>query len=167
MTAVRESASVCQTVRGLQIITAAMIMAVLIFLAVVLVVEIDASELEEADRQVRELLTYVAAGFAVVVLMGLAIVVPRFDPVVRRALADAAADTLDRRLAQSLFTRNIMIVAMLESAGLFNLVVYMLERGALSLAAAGLVVLIMAAQFPSGDRAARWIERQKRLLEQS
>ncbi len=167
MTSVRESASVSQTVRGLQIITAAMIMAALIFLAVVLVVELDASELGDGDRQVREILTYVAAGFAVVVLTGLAIAAPRIDPLIRRTLTNVVADTLDRRLAQSLLTRNIIILAMLESAGLFNLVIYMLERGALSLAVTGLVVLIMAAQFPTADRASQWIERQKRLLESS
>ncbi len=99
MTSVRESASVSQTVRGLQIITAAMIMAALIFLAVVLVVELDASELGDGDRQVREILTYVAAGFAVVVLTGLAIAAPRIDPLIRRTLTNVVADTLDRRLA--------------------------------------------------------------------
>jgi len=56
---------------------------------------------------------------------------------------------------------------MLEGAALFNLIAYFLEHHMLSLAAAGLLMLIMAAQFPSADRVSRWIEHQKRLLETS
>jgi drug/metabolite transporter (DMT)-like permease len=162
----RKDLSVAQTVRSGQIITAAMVFGMLAFLAVVLVV--NRPDQATAETTVRTpLLTYTAAAFALLTLLVLAVIVSRIDPFIRRKLASqAAADDL-QRLAQALLTRSIVILAMLEGAALFNLVAYFLERGVLSLAAAGLLMLIMAAQFPSADRATRWIERQRKLLEQA
>jgi len=82
----RRNLSVAQTVRFGQFITAAMLLAVLAFLAVVLVVDLpDQTAGKPADPT--HILTYTAAAFALMILMILAVIVPRIDPFIRRTVA--------------------------------------------------------------------------------
>jgi hypothetical protein len=62
-------------------------------------------------------------------------------------------------LLPAFMTGQIVRLAMLEGAAFLNLIAYMLEGKALSLAAAAVLVLLMIAAYPTEGRVRGWLER--------
>ncbi|MCG8409437.1 MAG: hypothetical protein MI923_29885 [Phycisphaerales bacterium] len=135
-------------------------MSVLLLLAVVLVLRKQGAERPEVP-----VVSYLAASLGPVVLMISLILAPSLDSQARKAAATQDRDQIDLHLARGLVSKNIMLVALLEGAAIANLIVFMLEDRLLCLAVGGAVLLAMAAHFPTMDHAARWIERQKQLIQ--
>ena len=65
-------------------------------------------------------------------------------------------------LAQAFQIETIVTYAIYEGAGFFNLIVVILEGGLLPLAVAGVILLLMAARFPTRLKFVSWLERQVR-----
>ena len=62
-------------------------------------------------------------------------------------------------------TRMIVGMAVLEGAAFFNLVAYMMASRWWNLAAAGVLLLLMAAMFPTKNKLEQWVHDQLQLME--
>ncbi|MGO8689208.1 MAG: hypothetical protein ACLQLG_06205 [Thermoguttaceae bacterium] len=168
--------AVGQFTLALQIIVAALVAGVLFFLAVVLLVVRPAIHPPG-------ILTAVAVVFAGMMVVARA-VVPRAVVAMarRRILAgtfqlpgrgpwgnqgqDIAADDDGRRLLAVYQQKTIMGAAMLEGCAFLAAIVYLAEGSLPSLALAAVLLVGIAAHFPTRGRITDWIQRQLELLEQ-
>jgi hypothetical protein len=62
-------------------------------------------------------------------------------------------------------TRMIVGMALLEGAAFFNLVAYMISARWWNLAAAGVLLLLLAAMFPTKNKLEQWVHDQLQLME--
>ena len=69
------------------------------------------------------------------------------------------------RLYGAYQTRLIVALALLEGAAFFNLIAYMLAARWWNLAAAGVLLLMMAAAFPTRTKLEQWVHDQLQLME--
>lgn len=69
------------------------------------------------------------------------------------------------KLLLALQAKTILEGALLEGAGFFAIVAYLIEGHVWTLAMAGLLVTIILIPFPSYDRAENWVRQQWELLE--
>lgn len=147
------------------VVIGAMILGILVFLGFVLLTH-ERADFAAADSSGTPAISYAAAGFTLAALLATAILLLKSDGLVGRMVAATQGKlALEVAMARALLVRGILIAAPLEAAALFNLVAYLLEGRALSIGATGVILLALASQFPTPDRASRWIERQKRRLE--
>jgi hypothetical protein len=70
------------------------------------------------------------------------------------------------KLVQVLVSQTILAASIMESAVLLSLVAYFLEQSPLSLTLAVLLILALAAYFPTADKIETWLDEQMRLLEE-
>lgn len=155
-----------QTVRTLKIILAAMCMGLLTFTGVVLFIK----PLGPVDNLAPIVLA--ALGFAALMLLARA-AVPRLvvngqvAAIARRDDREAEVVESDawrsqrKQLAAAYMTASIVAGALLEGAGFFNLVAYMLEGNPLNLGAAAVMIAVILSGMPSLHRVAEWIDRQQ------
>lgn len=154
-------------VRVLQIIVAAITLGPVIFLGVVLAMPPGA---KPGGGNIS--LTYLACGAAAAAVLARLVVPPLLVRGFRRQIAagawpppgagnSPAAPLSDAgKLAAVNTVRTIVSVAILEGAAFFLIVAYQTERNPLSLGPAVLLVLMIAAHFPTRGRVADWVEMQ-------
>jgi hypothetical protein len=168
-----ESAIVGQRVRTLQIIIGTMFAGAAAFLVVTLVIE------PPKPPSGAGILTYVALAYGVVAVV-VRLVLPPFlhqDTLRRlvrdeRELADlggpAAGATVVTDvdvLCNRLTIVTIITGALIEGAALLAIVAYLIDRTRLSLAAAGVLLVILAAGIPTRAGARSWLDVQQRRLD--
>lgn len=119
------------------------------------------------------LLTYLALAVILPNLIAYAVVPNLQIAAIRRRLARGETGSLgDVPLSDTpgswyavYQTRLILRLALLEGTTFFLLLAYLLEGQAISLVAAGLLMLGIAAHFPSKAAADNWMETQRELLQ--
>jgi hypothetical protein len=153
-----QRSEIATLVRTMQIIVGALILGVANFAAIVVFMSRPGQAPPANDR----LLTYLSAGCAVVSVLASFIVPRLMAGPVRKSMASAEKpdNASVRPLAQVFQTLLIVRCAILEGAAFFCLVAFMLEHDMIALAAAGLVTLLLAAQFPTASRLEAWIENE-------
>lgn len=160
-------------IRVLQILVASVAMGPVAFLGYALFMA------EQGDQDGAVFMTYLACGAAAA-----AVAARLFVPSVvvrsqRRQIAAGvwsppgqsdnshAAPTTDAgKLAAVYAARTTIAVAILEAAAFFLVLAFLLERNPLALAAAVLLMIVIAAHFPTQTRAVEWVERQLRQLDE-
>jgi hypothetical protein len=170
--------------RTLQIVIAALTTGCLIFMVIALfLVQIRPGA--AAGNEVPPMITYLALGFAGVAVVA-RIVLPRMiESSARKSIADGTwqfpagnqnSDQLTERLERLgdagkllavLNTRTIIAGAILEGSAFFALVAYLVEHSPLALAAAIVMILGVALNFPTVSGVTRWIEDQLAAIEQA
>ena len=162
-------------VRTLQIIIGAMVAGCGMFLVIVLVIAGGSSKV--SDPPVITYLACTVAAAAVVahlIIPGIVVAQARRKIVagtwniVQRNQPPTSADGAEQddvgKLTQWFMVRTIIVAVILEGPVFFLLVAHMLEHSPLSLVLAVVLILALAAQFPTHSRVDRWIEDQTRLL---
>jgi hypothetical protein len=156
-----------------QIIVAALIMGVVIFLAIILLfVPAQAAMIPAgggaplpapADSAL-PLITYVALAMCLADL-ALSFVVPKLvvanarKQIAReKAPKDKGGDTA--ALAQIYQTQLIIGAAMLEGGAFFAAIAFMLERKPIAAGMTLVLLIVLAARFPTRDRIVAWLEQQ-------
>jgi hypothetical protein len=162
-------------VRVLQIIFAALVMGVCMFLGVVLLLEIDLPGEVLPDQP---FLTYFAAGTAALAIVAWGVVPGMIAGRVRDMIAcgkvptsafcqERAAELGDvGALGAAYQARAITGAAILEGAAFFNLVAYMIEAQPINVAAAVVLVVVMLAAIPTYGRAEAWVDHELTTIEQ-
>jgi hypothetical protein len=165
-------------VRTLQIIVGALLSGCLLFLGIVLVVAGG-----PGNSPNRPMLTYAACAIAAAAVVARAVIPGIIVAQARRRILDGvwnaaqgdraagSAGSLDQngdagKLAQILMLRTIVAAAILEGAVFLLLIAYLVERWPLSLAFAVVLLVALAALFPTHSRAAGWMQEQMRLLDE-
>jgi hypothetical protein len=165
-------------VRTLQIIVAALIVGCGMFMAIVLVVAGSSSKV--ADPPV---ITYIALAMAAgavaarLIIPGIIVAQAR-----RRILSDAQITAQGQpparktrsteqnndtsKLIQMFLVKTIVAAAILEGAAFFSLIAHLVEHSPLSLYAAIVLIVALAAHFPTQARVDGWIDDQTRLLDE-
>ena len=167
-------------VRTLQIIVGALTAGSVVFLIVAIVLS-GAIAVEAGNTPI---LTYVALGFAAMVLLARPIVSNIIVATGRSRIAKgtwqppggqqanrAMSELLERmgdagKLVVINQVRTIVAGALLEGAAFLLLVVYLAEHSWISLAVAIVFILTLAMHFPTRQRLIAWIENQLAVLEQ-
>ncbi len=167
-------------VRTLQFIVAALAMGVILFLALVLFLGLGKeTPADDTDRQ--PIITYVALAYGLAAFVAGPVVSTVIATASRRKLAagqprpDAPAPTTadpaaGRSLTEGLtgifVVKTIIAAAVYEGAALFLCVAYMLDCNPLSAILAALLAVGILMQIPTRDRAQRWLDDQRRQVEQ-
>ena len=159
-------ATFATSVRTMQIIAAALMMGVLMFLGVVLIT--TAGKFDGNP----EFITIIAAGFAFLMLVNHFVIPPI---IIRAQLKQAVAAGMHQKQDDEKIleccgvyqTQLIVGFALLGRAAFFNLVAMMVEHCAGSIAVVTLLLLLMAAKFPTRDKVSYWIQdklRERQLM---
>lgn len=112
------------------------------------------------------IISYLAAGMGgMMIVMSMALPAS-FDSGIRRrlSLTGPRQDGPDA-LLRAYFIRNVLLVAMLEGAAIFNLTAAYIEFQMITPLVVGMLLIFMGLQIPSVDRVNRWIRLQSRLME--
>jgi hypothetical protein len=141
-----------------QLVSAALIMGVLMFLGVVLVIiRGDVKGPQDAG-----LLTKIAGGFA-----ALMVVNHWFLPglVVQAMVTAISRETLTPevrldRLGNAFRTQLIIAIALLEGAAMFSLITVIVEKNVISLGVAVFLVILMLIRFPTQTRFTWWVQER-------
>lgn len=157
-------------VRVLQIIVAAMVAGLMLFLAIAVFMPTNQPEGEP-------ILTYIAAGFAALAVLA-RLAVPRAvvaqgrRKVVQQLATESSSDSastsgdIENKIAALLMTKTIIGAAILEGATLFLLIAHLVEKSPITLGLAVALIVSMALQLPTQSSAADWIDNQRRLIEE-
>ena len=166
--------------RTCQIIVAALIMGVVIFLAIILLFLPAQGLMAPAPgggapgpapaEPALPLITYIAVAIGLADL-ALSFVVPSFSVAkLRRQIARGELPKIKGddtgALAQVYQTQLIIGAAMLEGGAFFAAIAYMLERQTMAAAMALVLLVVLAARFPTGDRIRAWLDHQLGLLQE-
>ena len=170
MSQLDDEAVIGPRVRTMQIILAALVMGVLLFLVVAVALRAGG----QVPAPPNDVLLPIALGFAALAAV-VSVIVPR--QIVaggRRMIArgsspagtptPAAGDT--ERLCGLYQTQLIVSAALLEGPAFFLLIVYLLQGDVLALAMVGVLLAAMAAKFPTRGRVERFLSEQHDLLAQ-
>jgi hypothetical protein len=146
-------------VRTMQIIVGALVLGVMNFAAIAILIP-----LEGPPNQ--PFISYLAVGAAVCAIVAAFLVPTVIIGALRRSFAGDQETTDVRPIAQTYQTLLIIRAAILEGAIFFCLVSYLLERQVIALAAAGVLCVLLLAQFPTLSRVSAWIENELVVAEQ-
>lgn len=165
-------------VRTSQIIVAAMVVGCAVFLVIVLAIAgVPGNPPERSD------LTYIMLAVAAAMVLA-RVIVPRIVVAQARrkiregtwmalqgdmpaAIGDSAWQDSDAgKLAMVLMLRTILATAILEGATFFLLVAYLIEQSPLCLMLAVVLIVALAAHFPTGSSCSAWMKEQLRLLDE-
>lgn len=156
-------ASLHRRVKTMQLIAAAVLMGLAVF--VVIVTFLVQDQPPEAGRV--PFVTYLGL-FLLAAMVPLALLLPA---VALRGPLEAAlrqAVTIDEPLLARLLairqTQLILALAPLEAAGFFNGIAYLLERDALALGGALGALVVMATRFPTFASLSTWLDRQEQAI---
>ncbi len=152
-----------QVGRMSQIIVGALMMGVVMFGVVVLVV-LQPGRAQPAPNPQTPLLAWMSAG-AAAVMLGLRIVLPGIVSSAPTRQALEAGGDLREALAPVYQMKVIVGNAMLEGVAFFCLISYLIEGQSISLAAAGAMLAVMAATFPSQGQFEQWVDQTRRSQE--
>jgi hypothetical protein len=173
-----QKAALLPVTRTLQIIVAALASGLAMFFVVVVFI---ASAGQKGVGAGSLLITYVAIG-AAFFAMSVALVLPGVIAGKQRQAIASGKAALTSQLRHALppsaefrdlgslvvayHTRVIIYGTLLEGAGFFNLVAYMIERQTASLVIASFLLLMILSQFPTTSRLENWIENEMRTIDQ-
>lgn len=158
-------------VRSMQIIVGALALGIINFLLIVVFV-IRPQALGGPAGET--LLTYLSLGVAAVAVAASFIVPMVLGGSMRNSLPDSstASNTAAAKgdanilpLVQVYQTLLIIKCAILEGAAFFCLIAHMIERQTITLAIAGVLLLVLLAQFPLRSRVEAWIESELEMAE--
>ncbi len=143
-------------VRGMQIITASLMMGVMAFMGVALVMN------EGELRSEPDLVSWVGIGFATIAFVAHVVVptmmrreqIAQLDP---QEVRNADSDTKYRLLIPIYRSTHIIACALLEGAAFFNLIAYQTEAFMGALGVAMFLALSIGARFPTEPRIRSWI----------
>jgi len=141
--------TLAQIVRGTQILTVALTIGVVGFMAIAVVV---GGALDNSPSGV--LISGIAAGYTVIAFV-LHLVIPSMIAGQHRS------DASDEQLGSLFQRQTIVSVALLEGAAFFNIIACMIEHNRWSLAVAGGLVFWMLARFPTQTRVEHWVETRR------
>lgn len=152
------------SLRAIQIIAAALMLGVMVFLGVVLVITAG-----RIDGQ-PEMITMIAAGFAFLMLVN-HFLIPSI--MVKAQLRQAALSGIDQKSEGEKIqaccgiyqTQFIAGFALLEGAAFFNIVALMMEHCVAAIAVVTLLLLVMVAKFPTRDKVSIWVQHKLRELQ--
>lgn len=167
------SAVMEQRVRSLQIIVGAMFIGATIFLVIAFLIE------PQTPRSGPPLITYVGLAYGALALIARFLLPDLFVRGQWNRLVQGAGDAAapagsegggmvvnDASALANLFaTIGILRAALIEGASLLLILAHLIERTNLSLAAAGVALVILAASVPTQAGARTWFEVQQRRLE--
>lgn len=143
--------------RQAMIVVGALLTGMLMFACVTAVMAKDPAENAPA---ILSLIGLSSAGLTVL----LRLIVP--SSIVSQAVSKLNAESDDQSARQVLaglyLTKTIIGAALLEGAGFFNLVAYLLTRSPWNLGAAGVMAALMAITFPSQSQFDSWADRTLR-----
>ena len=150
--------------RSMQIIAAAWMLGVLVFLGMVLIITAG-----RIDGQ-PEMITMIAAGFTFLMLVN-HFVIPSI--MVKAQLKQVVLSGIHQKSGEEKIqgccgiyqTQLIVGFALLEGAAFFNVVALMMEHCMISIALITLLLLVMAAKFPTRDKVSFWVQDKLRELQ--
>lgn len=149
-----------EQLRTMQIIAGALLMGVISFAGVAAFMGL---EKEAGDP----FMAYIAAGFAVLMFV-MHLLVPSMIAGAAMKQSGQNETTEDRtgdNLVGIFQTQLIVVMAMLEGAAFFNLVAFIIAVQWWSFAVVGLLLLAMAAKFPTRFKVESWLETKHHELE--
>ena len=135
----------------------------------------------QALRAGTPIVTYVGCGMAAYVVLARGILLRFLTTKTRRAIVRGTFDDGLQQASQRAFfaehgdaarllsffqTRMIVGAALLEGAGFFLLIAYLIEHSPWSLAGAVVMIVGIVLHFPTRGRVESWLEQQLRLLEE-
>lgn len=143
--------------RQAMLIVGALLAGMLTFACVAVVIA------KEPAEKAPEMLSAIGLGAAGLSLL-LRLIMP--TSIEKQSVSDLPTESNDQNPRQMLagvyLTKTIIGAALLEGAGFFNLVVYLLTRSPWNLGAAGAMAAIMAVTFPSQTQFDSWADRTLR-----
>lgn len=151
-------------VRGLQVITAALVVGVLVFMGITLVLN------EGALDGSPDIVSWVGLCFAGIVFVN-HLFIPGFvagrilNAVDAEQLRNADASEKFAAVMPALRIRTIVACALLEGAAFVNLVAYMTSKFSGNLAAAAVLVVLIGIRFPSMSSVEFWAQDRIRGIE--
>ena len=169
----------------MRIVVLALTAGCLIFMAIVFVI-VQPGQAPAADNNSPPIVTYVALGFAGAAIV-LRMIVPKIiESAAKKRIADGTwqglvpiagqqyaqnAELVERlgdagKLLGVLYIRTIIGGAILEGSAFFALIVYLIEQSPLALAAAVVLIIGVALNFPTRSGTIHWIEDQLARIEQ-
>lgn len=152
-------------VRTMQIICAAMMFGVIVF--GVIAVAVRRQQAPGAEVEGAVLIAYLAAGFGVLMVVMRSIVpgqVVRTN--IQQLVKTRRLEDLQRKdLYPSYQTRMIVACALLESAGFFNLIAYIMAGQLWSIGIVAVLLVLMAMAFPTSDSVENWADDELRQLQ--
>lgn len=152
--------------RGMQIIAAALMAGVLVFLSIVLVI----TQGDVFGTHTPEVVTILGAGFGVLAIVN-HIVIPKIiagsqlRQIVSNGFSELDAESKSDRLIGVYRGQLIVALAMLEGAAFFNLIALMVEKNVVALSIATLLLGLMVFRFPSRDKVVFWVQDKLRELQ--
>lgn len=151
-------------VRVSQIITVALIMGVVVFLGVALVVRGNEPPAQDA------LIAVMAVGFSAVAIV-LRYIIPTLMTRVqiqqwkdRSGTPANTSEQIDLHLLNVFQSQHIIGLALLEGAGFFCLVAYLVTGRVWLLGSVAVLVALMAISFPTRSRIENWILQQREAM---
>lgn len=156
-----------QLVMTLQIIVFSMASGLVFFAVVATVVSSTGDEQPDPDAA-HPFLSY-GAYLLLAAAIGGALVVPRLivsGQVRQLAKHEKSKDELQGALLSLYLTKTIIGVGILEGAGFFALICYMLEETFIPVPAAALAMLGILLHFPTASGIETWIERRVRAIDE-
>ena len=164
--------SLAEPVKVLQIIVAAMVAGVVLFLGVVIHSHAGGRLADQPDGT-GSLVTYIATGYGVVAVLARTVLASVIVANGRRKIAQSHTedpmsgdDNVVDGLVSLYRVRTIVAAAVLEGSALFCVVAYLIEGESLAAIAAIVLTLLLAGHFPTCGRVAGWIDREQRRIEQ-
>lgn len=157
--------------RTMQIIVGALALGIINFLLVVVFV---IRPQDQAPHAGQPILTYMSVCASAAAVVASFIVPMVLAGSMRKSLPDSSAvsnatgatgDANILPLVQVYQTLLIIKCAILEGAAFFCLIAHMIERQVITLAVAGVLLLVLLAQFPTRSRAETWVESELELAE--
>jgi hypothetical protein len=165
-------------VRTLQIIVAALTLGCVVFLTVALAVVGGPSSSSDPP-----IVTYIASAIAASLVLARIVVPPVLVAQARRQIrqgtsrgsagnlpavvTDSTKQAADAgKLVQVFLTRTVIAAAILEGGVFLLLVSYLVERSPASLGLAVILIVALAAHFPTVAGCSAWIQEQARLLDE-
>ncbi len=147
-----------QLVFVMQIISSSLMLGIAMFMGAALAIT-------QGQQPKTPQITYIALGYAGLSIVGcflfrLSIKTTLLKQINQQHEFDPQSDEVFSALAPTYQTEHIVKMGILEGAAFFNGVAYMTEQFWWSLAAMGLIELLMLFRFPTRSKITAWIERK-------
>ncbi len=107
------------------------------------------------------ILTIMAAGLALMQILMWFVIPGMIVKTQLKAMKDLSEADRMPRLARVFQAQKIIGAALLEGAGLFNWVAYMIDRQAITLGVVGTLMVLLASMFPTQGQYESWVEEMK------
>lgn len=112
----------------------------------------------------QSILTILAAGLALMQILMWFVIPGMIVKTQLKTMKDLSEADRMPRLAQVFQTHKIVGAALLEGAGFFNWVAYMIDHQAITLGVVGTLMVLLASMFPTQGQYESWVEEMKHEL---